>query len=63
MADFQIGDIVSISSDAVYYDGRQITPIIKSKRWVIHSISGNRVVLGTSEYNLFAPVDAKYLSK
>ena len=63
---FNVGDIVTISSDATYYTGRQISALIKQKRWIISSISGNRVLLGKSDdgyYNLNAPVDAKYLTK
>jgi len=65
-AELQTGDIVSIAPNAVYYTGRQISPLIKSKHWVISSISGSRVILGASDdgyYNLNAPIDAKYLDK
>lgn len=65
-SDFKIGDIVQMAPEAVYYTGRQISPLIKSKTWVIASLSGNRIVLGKSDdgyYNLNAPVDAKYLIK
>ena len=61
-----IGDIVNISPDAVYFMGRQISPLIKSKKWVVKSISGSRVILGKSDdgyYNLNMPIDMKYLSK
>lgn len=64
--ELNIGDIVKISPDAVYFTGRQISPLIKSKSWIISSISGNRVLLGKSAdgyYTLNAPVDAKYLTK
>ena len=63
---FNTGDIVKMSADAVYFTGRQISPLIKSKTWVVASVANNRVLLGKSEdgyYNLNAPVDAKYLSK
>lgn len=63
---FQVGDTVKISPDATYYTGRQISPLIKSKSWIISSISGDRVLLGKSEdgyYSLNAPVNIKYLSK
>lgn len=62
----QAGDVVIISPDAVYYTGRPISKLIKSKHWVVSSVSGNRVLLGQSDdqyYTLNAPVDAKYLSK
>ena len=68
MADtnFNVGDIVKISQDATYYTGRQISPLIKSKSWIVSSISGDRVLLGKSEdgyYTLNAPVAAKFLVK
>jgi len=62
----QPGDTVKISPDAVYYTGRQISPLIKSLTWIVSSISGNRVLLGKSTdgyYTLNAPVDAKFLTK
>ena len=68
MADtnFEIGDVVTISPAAVYFTGRQISPLIKSKRWLISGVSGSRILLGKSDdgyYTLNAPVDAKYLTK
>lgn len=62
----QVGDSVKIAPNAVYYTGRLISPLIKSKNWYVTSISGNRVMLGTSTdgyYSLNAPVDIKYLTK
>ena len=64
--EFEVGDVVKIASNGVYYTGRLISPLIKSKCWYVTSVSGNRVMLGTSSdgyYCLNAPVDAKYLSK
>ena len=63
---FNIGDHVTMESNAVYFTGRQISPLIKSLEWVISGVSGSRVMLGKSAdgyYTLNAPVDAKYLSK
>lgn len=63
--EFKAGDNVRISANAVYYTGRQISPLIKSLTWTVTSVSGSRVVLGKSVdgyYNLNAPVDAKYLT-
>lgn len=63
--EIKVGDSVSIAANAVYYTGRQISPLIKSKNWYVTSISGDRVVLGTSTdgyYSLNAPVAAKYLT-
>lgn len=61
-----VNDFVTISPNAVYFTGRQISPLIKSLCWQVSSISGRRVVLGKSKdgyYTLNAPVDIKYLSK
>lgn len=66
MTDITVGDIVKISPEATYFNGKPILPMIRSKRWIISSISANRAVLGTSDdgfYSLYAPVDVKYLSK
>lgn len=63
---FQPGDIVQITSDATYYTGRQMSPLIKSLSWVVSSVVGDRVVLGKSAdgyYDLNAPVADKYLTK
>ena len=64
--DIKVGDVVTMDVSAVYYTGRPISPLIKSKSWVVSSISGDRVLLGKSDdgyYTLNAPVAAKYLSK
>ena len=61
-----VGDLVKISQDAVYFTGRQMSPLIKSNTWKVSSISGSRVLLGKSAdeyYDLNAPVDIKYLTK
>jgi hypothetical protein len=63
---FEVGDIVKISLGAKYFNGKPILPTIQSRQWIVSSISGNRVVLGTSDdgfYSLYAPIDAKYLTK
>ena len=64
--DIQIGDVVKIAENAVYYTGRPISPLIKSKTWVVSSIAKDRVMLGKSSdgyYTLNSPVAAKYLTK
>ena len=63
---FAVGDVVTLAPDAVYYTGRQISALIKSKSWIVYSVSGDRVLLGKSNdgyYSLNAPVSAKYLTK
>lgn len=68
MADVNLhpGDKVTVAENAVYFTGRQMSPLIKSLTWIVSSTSGPRVVLGQSSdgyYTLNAPVDAKYLTK
>ena len=66
MMDINVGDIVKISTDAVYYTGRTMSALIKSKEWIVDRISGDRVLLGKSAdgyYSLNAPVAMKYLTK
>jgi len=63
---FEVGDIVKISPGAKYFNGKPILPTIQSRQWIVSSISGNRIVLGTSDdgfYSLYAPIDVKYLTK
>lgn len=64
--DINVGDVVKISTDAVYYTGRTMSTLIKSKEWIVDRISGDRVLLGKSVdgyYSLNAPVAMKYLTK
>lgn len=64
--ELKVGDCVKLLPEAVYYTGRQMSPLIKSLSWVVASISGSRIVLGQSTdgyYTLNAPVDIKYLIK
>ena len=66
MMDINVGDVVKISTDAVYYTGRTMSTLIKSKEWIVDRISGDRVLLGKSAdgyYSLNAPVAMKYLTK
>lgn len=66
MMDISVGDVVKISTDAVYYTGRVMSNLIKSKEWIVDRISGDRVLLGKSAdgyYSLNAPVAMKYLTK
>ena len=61
---FQVGDLVSLTSDAKYYDGSDIPSWIKKQRWYIKSISGDRVVIDENEngtHNIKSPVNSKYL--
>lgn len=58
-------DIVTLSPDAVYYTGKEIPGWVKSDRWIIKSVSGDRAVIGKNEsgsHEINSPVNVKYLT-
>jgi hypothetical protein len=60
------GSIVSIKSGATYYNGVAIPSYVKSRKWKVKSVSGDRAVLGGStdgEYaDINSPINVKYLT-
>ena len=46
---FQVGDLVSLTNDAKYYDGSDIPAWVKKQNWYIESITEDRVVIGENE--------------
>ena len=61
---FQVGDLVSLTSDAKYYDGSDIPSWVKKQSWYIKSISGDRVVIDENEgrtHSIKSPVNSEYL--
>lgn len=59
------GCIVSISSNAVYYSGKDIPAWVKKLNWYVLEVAGNRAVLGKSEdgkFNIVSPVNTQYLT-
>lgn len=61
---FSAGDLVSIASDAKYYNGSNIPNWVKNKKWYVKEISGNRAVIDKSEdgkNSIESPVNVKYL--
>lgn len=61
---FQVGDLVSLTSDAKYYNGSDIPAWVKKQNWYIKSISGDRVVIDENEgrtHNIKSPVNSEYL--
>lgn len=58
------GDIVTLTENAVYYTGSAIPSWVKQDRWIVKSVSGDRVIIdknvgGTRAIN--SPVGASYL--
>lgn len=65
-ANFKTGDLVSINSNGVYYNGSSIPSWVKAEKWFISSISGDRAVLGMNEVknrNIQSPISTRYLTK
>ena len=59
------GDLVAITSGAVYYTGTSIPSWVMDQRWYIVSIGGERAVLGKNEAGdctINSPVHTKYLT-
>ena len=56
---------VTLSSDAVYYNGKAIPAWVKAETWVVKSVAGDRVVIDKSangKFSINSPVNAKYLN-
>lgn len=63
--DIFVGALVSISSDATWYDNSPIPSWVKSQRWYVQSINGDRVVINKNESNnasVNSPINKKYLT-
>lgn len=60
----KMGDTVTLTADAVYYDGKAIPDWVKADKWIVKSISGERVVIDANESrtkSICSPVNAKHL--
>lgn len=59
------GDTVSLSPDAMYYNGKSIPGWVKNTRWIVKSVKGDRAVIDRSTDGACAinsPVNIKYLT-
>ena len=64
-ASLNVGDLVSLAADAKYYNGTDVSPWVKNRRWFIKKINGDRVVIDKSEDGknaINSPVHEKYLT-
>ena len=64
-ATINVGDAISLASDAKYYDGTDIPDWVVRKQWIVKSVSGDRVVIDRSVdgFNaICSAVNAKYLT-
>lgn len=61
----KVGDIVKLTSDAVYYNCEAILEWIRTKNWIVREVVGDRAVLGKPQDGknaIFYPVNTKYLT-
>ena len=59
------GDIVSVASNAVYYNGKDIPDFVTARKWIVKSVNGDRAVIDKSvdgKYSINSPVNVKYLT-
>lgn len=59
------GDIVSVSSNAVYYNGVDIPDLVTARKWIVKSVSGDRAVIDKStdgKFSINSPINVKYLT-
>jgi N-acetylmuramoyl-L-alanine amidase CwlA len=63
--DIEVGDVVTLTANAVYYSGKTIPDWVKADKWIVKSVSGDRVVIDKSvdgKHSIMSPVNAKYLN-
>lgn len=59
------GDIVKLTADAVYYNGKEMPGWVRNDQWKVKSISNDRAVLGknvSGANEINSPVNVKYLT-
>lgn len=62
--DIKEGDIVTLTTDATYYSGKEMPGWVKSDQWIVKSVAGDRAVLGkniSGSNEINSPVHVKYL--
>lgn len=60
------GDVVSVSDNATYYDGKKKVPaFVKNKKWIVKEIKGDRAVIDKSQdgkESICSPIHVKFLT-
>jgi hypothetical protein len=62
----KVGDLVSITANAVYYGGTSIPSWVRQKNWYVSSINSNYCVIDKSEdgkNSICSPIEERYLVK
>lgn len=61
-----VGDLVSIKDGATYYNGSPVPSWVRSLKWYVSELSGDRAIINKSEdgkYAINSPISTKYLVK
>ena len=62
----EVGDLVSIASDAIYLDGAIIPNWIKNQKWYVYSVESNGCIVINQNENktntIMSSIDKKYLT-
>lgn len=59
------GDLVQIAANATYYNGAAMPTWVKNTKWIVYSVSGDRVVINKSQdgaHAIMSPVNKKFVS-
>ena len=65
-SDIQAGDTVSLTPDAVYYEGKEMPEWVKTDKWIVKSVAGDRAVIDrniSDSRAICSPVNVKHLIK
>lgn len=58
-------DVVSVATDAVYYNGKDVPDWVVTTKWVVKSVSGDRAVIDKSvdgRFSINSPINVRYLT-
>ena len=61
----KVGDVVKISKDATYYDGKKIPNWVINKKWIVLKVSDDRVVIDKSsdgKNSICSAINSKFLT-
>ena len=62
----KVGDIVTLENESTYYGGQKIPQWVLDDKWIIKSISGDKVILGKNEngsHEINSPVNLKFVKE
>lgn len=65
IGDIQIGDTVGLLPEAVYYNGGEMPDWVKSDKWIVKSVSGDRAVIDknvSGSRAICSPVSIRFLT-